>query len=417
MLFALLLVQHAEAQSTGGFSLSVSEEYNDNIFFSESKDSDFITTITPAWSLLYVPPGRETHTFMANISTQLQIYAENSDENNFADNASINGSFQYQYSPRLSFQILDEFRRVGETRTSTTDFGIASQASLVNSGQLANNSFSVDGNFLYSPNLSFTGGVSLESLHFLDEGGTDITNGIRIRGNYKAGQNHSFFAGYTLEYFEPRNGEGTVVHNFDFGSDYFSNYEIQLTPTLTFSASGGISTGSRGVRPRGSLILTKLWPAASVTAGLRSSVTSSLGLSGLSQSTDDSGLSQTTVFFSSASISFTEYLTGISAANFSHFDTLDSEAESFNVFQARVGVQYLITSWLSSDLTYTYRWRDRGSTGEGVVNSNSMTLFLTSHFDIWPNFGLSKAFASLSPLPSPSNRFSQGFFEQNGTLP
>jgi len=279
MLFALLLVKHAEAQSTGGFSLSVSEEYNDNIFFSESKDSDFITSITPAWSILYVLPGRETHTFTANISAPLQIFADNSDLNNFADNASINGSFQYQYSPRLSFQILDEFRRVGQTRTSTTDFGIASQASLVNRGQLVGNRFSVDGNFLYSPNISFTGGVYLDSLHFLDEGGADITNSIGMRATYKVGQNHNFHAGYTFESFNPRNGEGTVLHNFDIGSDYLSNYKIQLTPTLTFSASGGISTGSRGVRPRGSLILTKLWPAASVTAGLTSQVTSTLGLS------------------------------------------------------------------------------------------------------------------------------------------
>jgi len=402
MLFALLLVKHAEAQSLGRFSLSISEEYNDNIFFSQSKDSDFITSITPAWSLLYVPPGRETHTFTANIIAPLQIFADNSDLNNFADNASINGSFQYQYSPRLGFQISDTFRRVGQTRTSTTEFDVTSQASLVNSGQLASNEFLVDGDFLYSPNLSFTAGVSLTSLHFLDEGGTDITNRIGIMGNYKVGQNHNFHAGYTFEHFNPRSGEENVFHNFDFGSDYLSNYKIQLTPTLTFSASGGISTGSRGVRPRISAILTKLWPAASVTAGLSSSVTSSLGVLGSSQSTDNSGLSQTTDFFSTASISFTEYLTGIAATNFLHFDTFDSEAESFNVFQARVGVQYLITYWLSSELTYTYRWRDRESAGEGMVNSNSIKLFFTSQFDIWPNFGLSKAFVgprAVSSIP------------------
>ncbi len=407
-LFAFFLVRHAEGSFLSRFSLSFGEEYNDNIFFDKSDTSDFITYIAPSLSLSYVPSGEKVPTFTAGIIAPLQIFAKNNDLSNFADNAAINGSFQYQYSPRLSFEIGDEFRRVGVTRTGPTNFNFASQASLVNRGQLAGNDFWVDGNFLYSPNLSFTGGVSLESLHFLDEGGTDITNRIRIRGTYKARQNHSFFAGYTLEYFEPRNGEGTVVHNFDFGSNYFSNYEIQLTPTLTFSASGGISTGSRGVRPRISAIFTKLWPTASVTAGLRSSVTSSLGLSGLSQSTDDSGLSQTTVFFSDASISFTEYLTGIAATNFSHFDTLDSGAESFNVFEAQVGVQYLITYWLSSNLAYTFRWRDSEGSGDAVINSNSVTLFFTSHFDIWPSIGLSKSFSGSvspsSPLQSQSYR-------------
>jgi len=163
--------------------------------------------------------------------------------------------------------------------------------------------------------------------------------------------------------------------------------------------------------------LTKLWPAASVTAGLRSSVTSSLGFSGSSQRTDVSRLSQTTNVFSSARISFTEYLSGIAAANFSHFDTFDSEAEGFNVFQAQVGVQYLITYWLSSNLAYTFRWREEDGVGEGVVNSNSVTLFFTSHFDIWPNFGLSKSFAGPpSPLSS-NNRLGRGPFDQTRNLP
>jgi len=408
VVFSLGLGHRAEAGFLSQFSLSLGEEYNDNIFFDTRGTSDFITYIAPSLSLSYVPSGEKAPVFTAGISAPLQIFAKNNDLSNFADNAAINGSFQYQYSPRLSFEIRDEFRRVGETRTSTTDFGISSQASLVNRGQLASNEFLVDGNFLYSQNLSFTAGVFLTSLHFLDEGGTDITNRIRVRSTYKVGQNHNLFAGYTLEHFNSRGDQDNVVHNFDFGSDYFSNYEIQLTPTLTFSASGGISTGSRGVRPRISAIFTKLWPTASVTAGLRSSVTSSLGLSGLSQSTDDSGLSQTTVFFSDASISFTEYLTGIAATNFSHFDTLDSGAESFNVFEAQVGVQYLITYWLSSNLAYTYRWRDSESTGEGVVNSNSITLFFTSHFDIWPSIGLSKSYSGSvspsSPLQSQSYR-------------
>jgi len=188
-------VRHAEGSFLSRFSLSFGAEYNDNIFFDKSDTSDFITYIAPSLSLSYVPSGEKVPTFTAGIIAPLQIFAKNNDLSNFADNAAINGSFQYQYSPRLSFEIGDEFRRVGVTRTGPTNFNFASQASLVNRGQLAGNDFWVDGNFLYSPNLSFTGGVSLESLHFLDEGGTDITNRIRIRGTYKARQNHFPFQG------------------------------------------------------------------------------------------------------------------------------------------------------------------------------------------------------------------------------
>jgi len=260
--------RRAEAGFLSQFSLSLGEEYNDNIFFDKNDTSDFITYISPTLSLFYVPSGEKVPTFTAGIRAPLQIFARNTDQSNFANNASFYGSFQYQVSPRLSFRIRDDLRRAGATRTSSTDFDFASRGSLVNSGQLLGNDFLVDGDFQYTPNIFFTGGVSLRSLHFIDEGGNDITNRIRIRGNYRYRPNHTLFAGYTLEVFRPRNGEATVVHNFDFGSDFLSNHKIQLTPTLTLSASGGIATGTRGVRPRGSLLLTKLWPAASVTAGI-----------------------------------------------------------------------------------------------------------------------------------------------------
>jgi len=120
--------------------------------------------------------------------------------------------------------------------------------------------------------------------------------------------------------------------------------------------------------------LTKVWKAATLTAGLSRGLTNSQGVA---------GLSNTTSFFSNFNLQLTQYMTTTADVDFSLFDTDD---EDFDLLQAQAGIQYLITSWLSSNLSYTFRWRDTGK-----INSNSVFLFFTAHFDVWPNPGLGKA--------------------------
>ena len=57
------------------FSLSIGEEYSDNLFFSKEKKSDFVTIITPTLSLYYAPVGQTTPSLNLNISPSGQIYA------------------------------------------------------------------------------------------------------------------------------------------------------------------------------------------------------------------------------------------------------------------------------------------------------------------------------------------------------
>ncbi len=65
------------------FSMTTGEEYNDNIFFSKSREHDFITFFTPTLTLLYAPEGQVAPTLTANISPSYQLFARNSDLNNF----------------------------------------------------------------------------------------------------------------------------------------------------------------------------------------------------------------------------------------------------------------------------------------------------------------------------------------------
>ena len=119
IVLCLLIPAESWAAFATQFSLTTGEEYNDNIFFSKSREHDFITFFVPTLTLLYAPEGQVAPTLTANISPSYQIFARNSDLNNF-DNVSANGLYTYQYSPRLNFNLSDSFQRLGSTRTSSS---------------------------------------------------------------------------------------------------------------------------------------------------------------------------------------------------------------------------------------------------------------------------------------------------------
>jgi len=168
--FGVVSTHRAEAGFASRFRFSFSEEFNDNIFFEEQKAGDFITSFIPGFTLFYAPLANEIPTFTANIRSPIQIYANNSDRNNFAENIALDAGYVYNFSPRLIFRLKSDFRRVGETRTtSRDDFGNA--ADLVTTGARLDTGFGVDAEFLYSPRLSFTGGFAGDYNFFLDEGG------------------------------------------------------------------------------------------------------------------------------------------------------------------------------------------------------------------------------------------------------
>jgi len=383
-LLSLILATNAEARFASRFSLSATEEYNDNIFFTKEKDQDFVTSITPTLTFLYAPPGQKDFPFRASIGSALQVFARNSDQNNFGDNIFIDAGYTYRYSPRLSFDIKESLRRIGETRTQGSNF-----SELGTGGDQLSNRFSFDGKFLYTPKITFTGGFSGRVQSFLDEGGTDIDNSVGIKGTYQWGQ-HNLHAGYRIRFIdsrnENRNDDDNIIHEFDLGDDYFSKNLIRLTPTLTLSFSSGISLNTSGDGPtianNTNVTLTKIWKGASLTAGVSRGLTGSLGVS---------GLSNTTSFLSNFNIQLTRYLTANANINFFLFDTDD---EDFNVLQAQTGIQYRIISWLSSGLSYIHRFRD-GDTED--INANSVLLSLTAYFDIWPNPGLGKGLQQLLP--------------------
>lgn len=413
--FYLLLPSEVWAAFASQLSMSVGEEYSDNIFYSKDKEHDFVTNITPTLSFYYAPLGQAAPTGSLNISPSGQIYARHSGLSGFGfDNSSINGGYTLQYSPRLTFNFSEAFQRQDNTRltglasqgrqlpmTPTTPFpqgtAVPNSASqnlkdFTSGGKQLSNNFAFQGNFLYRPDFSISGGYSNSYVKFISLGGSDLSQNFSIRGIYNWKQEHNLHAGYSISIVNSRNGDDGVIHDFDFGDDYFTSqvYKIQITPTLSLAASTGLSINTSNSGPsvanNSAVTVTKLWETASISAGVRKGLTPSFGIS---------GVSDTTSVFTHFSIQLAERVFGNTGVNFSYFDTDDV---NFKTLEAYASLQYSITSWLSSVLSYSYRSTDSGAgasrtdlLSRGTVSASNVFLAFTTRFDIWPNTGLARA--------------------------
>ncbi len=420
----LALPSGAWAAFASQFSFSVGEQYNDNIFFEKKKEHDFVTVITPALHLYYAPTGQGAPTANLNISPTGLLYARHSDLNDFGftDTSAVTGGYTYFYSPRLTFNFSESFQRQGDTRLASPFNGFQTPLTptspppvgtpipqdpsqnlkdfISQGGQLTNN-FSFQGNFLYRPDVSFAGGYSNIFTKFLRVGGSDWSQDFFVRGIYNWKQEHNLHVGYRVTQNNSRNGDNGMIHNFDFGDDYFTSrvYQLQLTPTLSLAASTGLSINTSDSGPRvannTSLTVTKLWETASFAAGLRKGLTPSFGIA---------GISDTTTFFANFNIQLAERISANAGFDYSLYDT---DNVNFKTMQVSMGLQYLITTWLSSSLSSSFRSIDSGaganSTGllkRGTVDGTSVFLNFTVSFDLWPNQGLTRSLSAqaLSPV-------------------
>ena len=422
----------AFAAVAGGLSLGVGEEYNDNIFFSNEKnhknESDFITHIVPTFTFSYAPFGATAPTLNASLSTSGEIYANHSDLNNFGKNIEGNIGYTYRATPRLNLHFADNFSREGTTRTigleafappvqlPATPTQVAPVGSfitmptfqdagglLTKGSNIANYAY-LGASYLYAPNLTFSGAYGNS---YSNTGGVgEVWNNVGFRGVYNWRRDHNLYAGYTVSIITSNahgrkggNSQGNdIIHNIDIGDDYFSGFKIQLDPTWTISASGGIGINTSGNGPglggNSNLTMIKVWEKATLNLAVRRGFTGSYGIS--------TGPSLTTTISSGFGARLTQDLAAYLGTEYSIFETNDGD---FKVFRAAAGVQYWVTRWLSSQFWYAYRFRDAGNNSNntaiassGRVSGNAVVLTAAVYFDTYPNFRLSRGGArSLYP--------------------
>ena len=432
----LFSANHAEATFALKFSPTLGELYTDNLFYTKNKEGDFVTTITPSVSILYAPEGQTAPNLNLNIWSSGLIFARHSEQNNFGDNWGLNGGYTYQYSPQLTFFASDALARQGPYRlgvqgtdsliqgafhlpspatspppTGRTLPGQGSQnlSNFTSGGSQFWNNFFLQGSYRYRPDISFAGAYQNNFVDYINQGVSDLSQTISFRGVYNWRQEHNLHAGVYVSIYNNRGSNvsnqnnNNVVVNFDLGDDFFSNYQIQLSPTLTLTASTGISlnAGNSGppVANNTNVTLTKIWETGTLSGGVQHGLASSYGIAGISNTTAVNG---------QFSYQVTEKLSTLAAVNFSFYDTDDG---TFQTFQAATGARYQFTPWLTSNLFYAYRWTDTSSRlarselvnrsnllQPGLVRANVVYLTLTANFDLWPNVGLARSITAPEPL-------------------
>src|SRR6478609_10921209 len=97
----------AAAWFASRYSMSIGEEYNDNILFSEPKQHDFVTVLVPALHFIYQPERRSDVSLTADVNTPAEIYTRHSELTNIGDRLSFLSRLSYPYSPDLTFNITE----------------------------------------------------------------------------------------------------------------------------------------------------------------------------------------------------------------------------------------------------------------------------------------------------------------------
>jgi len=263
----------ASANWASRFSIATGEVYSDNIFFSQDKESDFVTLLASTLSLAYKPSGYPEPTFTVDLSSPVEIFARNSDLNNIGDDIWLQTSYIYRYSPRVDFTLSDSLLRRGETRTgrfgdtggesggsggigglggggmSGGGFGggggggcegggitgggnrlsdggdgtVLGEGDLVTEGERLENQLSGNTNFQYSQNLRFQGGYCWRSIWFLGSNDRETTHSFHAEGNYHFWRQHNFRVRYQISFLQSRNGQDDIIHDFDIGDDFSAN--------------------------------------------------------------------------------------------------------------------------------------------------------------------------------------------------
>jgi hypothetical protein len=232
-------------------SLSVSEEFNDNIFSdNENRQWDFITSFTPALALYVNGPAYQLN---AGYSFSADIYARESSLSNAFARQNLVASGFYQLTPRLMVTASEAFTYDANSNAfSTQNFSAGSQESWTN-----HLSPGVSWQMTPLNNLSLR--ATYDLLRYGGEGSAVDSDTYSFQGTLTHAFTPRFSGnvGYNFTYRDPRGEDDSTTHTPTVGFSYV------LTPTLTASITGGASITELGgdtfVTPTGTVTLVQVF--------------------------------------------------------------------------------------------------------------------------------------------------------------
>jgi hypothetical protein len=373
--------------------LSVSEQYNDNVFFDDRNEEDFITSITPAATLVYQRP-----LLSASLSgaTSGQIYARQTAENRFAESQSGVLLATYRASPRLNLRLADGVTHVRRTRTGDVeplaeappepppegeDPGPAPQvATLLPRGSALSNFFNTGVSYALAPRWSTSASYQHSYSDFTDPSGRDVVHRARGSLGYTLRPDLSTSLSYAYSRFDlnEETASDTESHSINAGAGY------QIDPYWSASASAGVfinrplgstdGTIDDRIGPLFSVTLARLTERGSFQIGAAQNITTSAGVAGLSQTRSAFGQYQARL---------TESLNGRVGVRYSNFDT---NTVDYDLLVVTAGISMPFWRYFNAGVTYVYRYRDSSQTTarieQGTVDGNLVSIFVGASYPI-----------------------------------
>lgn len=343
-------------------TLSIREEYNDNIFLdNQNRRRDFITAFTPGVRAFLQQSGY--HVFVG-YDLAAEVYASNTGLSNVGDRQNLVLDASYEWSPRLTLTLNDSFVRTYNTAQTSVQ-GIATGRA-----QVTSNTFAPGLTYALTSRNTLRL-VGLYAITRIDQAAQSAVNSSSEAYGVDSTLDHiltprlTAIVGYQVRRFDFEAGDASTVHTLRLGGSY------QITPMLTASVTGGaaIETSRRqgtSVGPAVSATLTQQLSFGSATLTYHRQV-STAGT--LGQTTDNQSVG--------AALVATTLVPGLSFALAPRFSTAESSTVNAKTFTTGLVASYDLTRDISVFASYTLlHQRSSGSVGAVAGNIDQNRLFV-----------------------------------------
>jgi hypothetical protein len=209
-------------------SVTITEEFNDNIFIdNDRREWDFITGITPGLALTFEDATRR---LSAAYSFTAELFARETDESHAFDRQSFVGDAVWRVSPQLTLSLADTFAFTTDTNLIGTE-GVSTGRD-----RAWTNALSGGAAWQFDRLTALRGGLGWTVERFDDR---DLQDSDVYRAETVLDRRLSPLltasVGYEFAYFDIDREERTTVHTPRLGVAW------EVTPTITLSLDGGPS--------------------------------------------------------------------------------------------------------------------------------------------------------------------------------
>ena len=328
---------------TADLSLSLAEQYNDNIYLAHSgRVSDYITLITPSVTL---STRTEKADVRVNYSPTVNLYGKHDENNSTTHQASARGLFRL--SEKMDLTVADSFVH---SREASVIRAIEGSGPIIQAQQrITTNTLTGDLSYRLSGKTTL---LATTAYTITDSSAATGDVAVYLGGlgaTYLFNERTTLRANFTYTLYDYKITRDGREQDYTIGANY------RITPTITIDGFGGLSITTiedpdrTTTGPTGGLSVTKTFERGVATLAYRYSV-----VAGVESGTPVK--SQTLTF--RYSVPVTSSLDASLSAFYNRYKSVITEgiteATSRDDMGGSVDASYRILPWLSATLSYSY---------------------------------------------------------------